>query len=206
MHRVVKCANRAGRVSIQCYGLDNLPEDNGYVIFPNHQGLFDVLIILETHERPFGTIMKKETDTNFFLRNIRKVFNGILIDREDIRQSMKVIQEMTKQVKAGRNFVIFAEGTRSKKGNHLLEFKGGSFKSATKAQAPIVPVAIIDSYKAFDTNSIEPLTVQIHYLPPLYYQDYQNLKTSEIAQIVAERIRTTIEQYDTNYIKEERGE
>ena len=57
-----------------------------------------------------------------------------------------------KEVKNGRNYLIFAEGTRSKHGNHPQEFKGGSFKAAMKAKCPIVPVALIDTYKAFDTG------------------------------------------------------
>ena len=62
-----------------------------------------------------------------------------------------------------RIFLIFAEGTRSRKGNQLLDFKGGSFKSATNAKCPIVHIALIDSFKAFDTNSTKKLNVQIHF-------------------------------------------
>jgi len=99
---------------------------------------------------------------------------------------------MTKRVKEGENFLIFPEGTRSRQGNILLEFKGGSFKSAMNAKCPIVPVAIIDSYKAFDTNSIKKLTVQVHYLKPLYYEDYKDMKSTEIAELVSSRIQQTI--------------
>ena len=49
-----------------------------------------------------------------------------------------------------------------------LEFKGGSFKAATKSKCPIVPVALIDSYKAFDTGSVKKLIVQVHFLEPIY--------------------------------------
>lgn len=119
-----------------------------------------------------------------------------IIDREDIRQSMQVIMNMTRRVKNGENFVIFAEGTRSRNGNKLLEFKGGSFKSAMNAKCPIVPVALIDSYQAFDTNSMKRLTVQIHYLKPLYYEDYKDMKSTEIASLVASRIKETINSYE----------
>lgn len=79
----------------------------------------------------------------------------IPLDRNDLRQGLQVIKQVAEEVKKGRNYLIFAEGTRSRKGNQLLDFKGGSFKSAVKAQCPIVPVALIDSYKSFDTNSIK---------------------------------------------------
>lgn len=117
------------------------------------------------------------------------------IDRDDIKQSMKVILQVTKEVMQGRNFLIFAEGTRSKDGNQLLEFKGGSFKAAMKAKCPIVPVALIDSYKSFDTDSIKPLTVQVHFLEPMSYGEYKEMKSVEIAAEVRRRIGQVIAEH-----------
>lgn len=120
------------------------------------------------------------------------------MDREDIKQSMKVINAVTEDVKKGRNFIIFAEGTRSKMGNKLLDFKGGSFKSATKAKCPIVPCALIDSFKPFDEKSIKPVTVKLIYMPPMYYEEYKDMKTVDIAGEVKRRIEETIQQYLTH--------
>ena len=88
----------------------------------------------------------------------------------------------------GRNYLIFPEGTRSKDGNNVGEFKGGSFKPAVKTKCPIVPIALIDSFKPFDTNSIQPVEVQVHFLEPLYYEEYKDMKTTEIAEEVRRRI------------------
>ena len=126
------------------------------------------------------------------LKQVSEALGSLAIDREDIRQSMKVIQEVTKQVKGGKNFLIFAEGTRSKEGNKLQDFKGGSFKSAVKAQCPIVPCALIDAYKPFDQKSIKSVTVKIIYLPPIYYNEYKGMKTVEIAAEVKKRIEEAI--------------
>lgn len=195
LHKLVPIVNRRGRVTIDCHGLENLPKETGYIMFPNHQGLFDALAFLETHERPFVTVMKKEVKDTILLKQVIQLLQAEIIDREDIRQSMQVIMNMTRRVKGGENFIIFAEGTRSRKGNTLLEFKGGSFKSATNARCPIVPVALIDSFKAFDTSSIKKLTVQLHYLKPLYYEDYKDMKSTEIAELVASRIQETIHEH-----------
>ncbi|MDF2485752.1 MAG: phospholipid/glycerol acyltransferase [Herbinix sp.] len=192
LHKLVPIVNRRGRVKIDCHGLEHLPKETGYVMFPNHQGLFDALAFLETHERPFVTVMKKEVKDTILLKQIIQLLQAEIIDREDIRQSMQVIMNMSKRVKTGENFLIFAEGTRSRNGNTLLEFKGGSFKSATNARCPIVPVALIDSFKPFDTNSLKKLTVQIHYLKPLYYEDYKDMKSTEIAELVSSTIQDKI--------------
>jgi len=192
LHKIMPTITRRGRIRIECTGLENLPKENGYIMFPNHQGLFDALAFIQTHERPLVTVMKKETKDIFLLKQVIQMLQAEIMDREDIRQSMQVIMNMTKRVKAGENFLIFAEGTRSRKGNELLEFKGGSFKSAMNAKCPIVPVALVDSYKAFDTHSIKKLTVQIHYLKPLYYEDYKDMKSTEIATYVASLIQSKI--------------
>lgn len=194
LRHIAPIVNRRGRIKIECYGIENLPKETGYIIFPNHQGLFDALAFLETHERPFVTVMKKEVKDIFLLRNVITLLQAEIIDREDIRQSMTVIQNMSRRVKNGENFVVFAEGTRSKNGNVVGEFKGGTFKSATKAQCPIVPVALIDSFKAFDTHSIKKLTVQIHYMKPLYYEDYKGMKTTELAEFVQNKIQNKIDE------------
>lgn len=195
LRHVTTHANRAGRVTIAPYGLENLPKEPGYIMFPNHQGLFDVLGFLETSPQPFTVIMKKEVENVILLKQVRILLKGQCMDREDIRDSLRVINRMTEEVKAGRNYLIFPEGTRSGQGNNLLEFKGGSFKSAVNARCPIVPVAVIDSYKAFDTHSIRPVTVQIHYLSPLTFEEYQGMRTKEIASLVKARIEAAIVQY-----------
>lgn len=193
--KVTKNANRAGRVTIEAYGLENIPKEDGFIFFPNHQGMFDVLVFLDSCPRPFSFVAKKEVSNIILLKQVIKALGAYAMDREDLKQSLKVINAMTQDVKNGKNFLIFAEGTRSRNGNELLEFKGGSFKSATKAKCPIVPCALIDSFRPFDEKSIKPVTVKIIYMPPIYYEEYKDMKTVDIAEEVKSRIEKTIQQY-----------
>ena len=185
-------ANKGGNVIIDVHGQENIPKENGFMFFPNHQGMYDVLAIIDACPKPFSVVAKKEVANVPFLKQVFACMKAYMLDREDVRQAMEVIINVTKEVKKGRNYLIFAEGTRSKKGNQIQNFKGGSFKSATKARCPIVPVALIDSFKPFDTNSITPVTVQVHFLEPLLYEEYKDMKTNEIAETVKERIQNKI--------------
>lgn len=185
-------ANKGGNVIIDVHGQENIPKENGFMFFPNHQGMYDVLAIIDACPKPFSVVAKKEVANVPFLKQVFACMKAYMLDREDVRQAMEVIVNVTKEVKKGRNYLIFAEGTRSKKGNQIQDFKGGSFKSATKARCPIVPVALIDSFKPFDTNSITPVTVQVHFLEPLLYEKYKDMKTNEIAETVKERIQNKI--------------
>lgn len=194
--KVTKKANHAGRVTIEALGLENIPEEDGFIFFPNHQGLFDVLVFLDSCPRPFAFVIKKEASNVILLKQVSKALGSYSIDREDLRQSMQVINQVTKEVKNGKNFIIFPEGTRSRNGNKLLDFKGGSFKSATKARCPIVPCALLNSFVPFDENSIRPITVTVIYLPPIYYEEYKDMKTVDIAAEVKKRIEAAIAEYE----------
>ncbi len=195
--KVTKAANRAGRVGIEAYGLENIPKENGFIFFPNHQGLFDVLVFLDSCPVPFSFVIKKEACNIILLKQVVAALKAIPIDREDLKQSLQVINQMTEEVKKGRNFLIFAEGTRSRRGNELLPFKGGTFKSAVKARCPIVPCALIDSFKPFDEKSIAPVKVKLIYLKPIRYEEYGGLKTNEIAEMVKGRIEAAIKTYES---------
>lgn len=189
-------ANKGGNVQIEVHGLENIPKENGFMFFPNHQGLYDVLAVVEACPVPFSVVAKKEIADIPFLKQVFACMKAYMIDREDVRQAMQVIIDVTNEVKKGRNYLIFAEGTRSKERNKPGAFKGGSFKSATKAKCPIIPMALIDAFKPFDTNSIKPVKVQVHFLKPMYYEEYKDMKTTEIAAEVKRRIEETIRKYN----------
>ena len=159
-HRAI----RGGNLIIDAHGVENIPKKNGFMFFPNHQGLFDVLAIIQVCPVPFSVVAKKELTDVPFLKQVFACMKAFMIDREDVKQSMQVI----------------------------IKFKGGSFKAAMKAKCPIVPVALIDSYKAFDTGSAKMLDVQIHFLKPMEYEEYKDMKSTEIAAEVKRRIEETI--------------
>ena len=196
LKKITLHANKGGRVKIDVHGKEHIPTDQSFVFFPNHQGLFDVLAIIEACDVPFSVVAKKEVKDVPFLKQVFAIMKAKIMDREDVRQSLQVILDVTQEVKNGRNYLIFPEGTRSKRGNQVGDFKGGSFKCAVKAKAPIVPVALLNAFEPFDRNSIAPVTVQVHFLEPIPYEFYKDLKTTEIAEIVKTRIEETIEEYE----------
>ena len=194
LRKITECANRAGKVKIESYGIENIPKEDGYMLYPNHQCMYDVLTIIATHERPFAVVMKKDLQNIPLLCRVFEAMGAIAIDREDIKQSLKVIIEVSKEVKNGRNFLIFAEGTRSRNGNKVGEFKGGSFKAATKAKSPIVPVALVDAFKPFDEKTLQEVNVKVCYLKPIPYEEYKEMSSNEIAKLVEERIQNKIDE------------
>ncbi len=105
---IVVYANRGGNVEIKAYGVENIPSEGSFMFFPNHQGLYDVLAMIETSPRFFSVVAKIRTDEDRFLKNrCSRNMGAYAIDREDVRQSMKVIQSVSEDVKNGKSFLIF---------------------------------------------------------------------------------------------------
>ena len=190
---ILNRAIRGGNVDLKVTGLENIPMNEPFMMYANHQGMFDVLAIAATCDAPLGAVLKKELYNIPFLHQIALCTKSFAMDREDVRQSLTVIQSVTEEVKNGRNYLIFPEGTRSKKGNEMLEFHGGSFRCATKSKCAVLPVALIDSYKVLDQKGSKPVSMELHYLKPIPYEEYQNLKPADLAALVKERIGERIQ-------------
>lgn len=190
-------AIKGGNITAEIHNVENLPKEDGFILYPNHQGLFDTLMFFYSCPRPLAFVIKKEARNIVLLKQACGSTGSLAMDREDLRQSMQVINQVAKEVaEEKRNYVIFAEGTRSKLGNKLLDFKGGSFKAAQKAKCPIVPCALINSFVPFDEKSLRQVTVKLIYLEPMYYEEYKDMKTGDIAAEVKRRIEEAIAQYE----------
>ena len=193
IHKILNIAVKSGNVDLQVFGKENLPEKDGMVLYANHQGMFDVVALAADWERPLAAVLKKELENVPMLKQIRECTYSFAMDREDVRQSLTVIKSVTEEVKKGRNYLIFPEGTRSRNGNVMGEFHGGSFRAAMKAQCPVVPLCFVDSFKVLDQKGSKWVSVQMHYLKPIAYEEYKDLKTVDVAELVKSRIQEVLD-------------
>ena len=190
---------KGGNVTVEVHGKENIPAENGFLLISNHQGMFDVLAIVANCDAPMGGVYKIELDNKGkgipLIKEIIRCTNSLPMDRSDVRQSLTVIQAVTEELKKGRNYLIFPEGTRSRNGNVMGEFHSGSFRCAVKAKAPILPIAVIDCHRILDEKGSKPMTCQVHFLKPIPYEEYKDLKTPDLAALVKSRIQETIDTY-----------
>lgn len=192
---IMQTAVESGNINLKVYGKENIPKENGFLLYGNHQGMFDIMAIAATCDNPIGAVMKKELAEIPFLKQVKECTYSFAMDRENLKQSMEVIINVIKEVKKGYNYLIFPEGTRSKLGNKMVDFHSGSFKCALKTQAPVVPIALIDSFKVLDQKGCKPVNLQVHYLDPILYEEYKDMKTVELADLVKSRIQSVLDEY-----------
>lgn len=189
----IRIMNHTGRIRTKAYGMDVLSKEGGYVMFANHQGKYDALGIMLSHDKPCSIVMD-EARSNFpLVKQFIDLVQGKRLKLDDLRQSASIIREVSKEVKQGRKFIIFPSGGyKHRNGNYVDPFKPGSFKSAMRAKAPIVPVALVDSWKVFDLWSLRKVETKVLYLKPLYYEDYQEMSSKEVCNLVYNRICSAI--------------
>ena len=164
---IFRMAVDSGNIDLTVTGTEHIPKENGFLMYGNHQGMFDILAIAATCDQPLAAVLKKELKDIPFLKQVIRCTGSFPMDREDVRQSMGVIQAVIEEVKKGRNYLIFPEGTRSRQGNKMVEFHNGSFKCALRAKCPVLPVVLIDCFKVLDEKGCAPVSMQIHYLEPI---------------------------------------
>lgn len=165
-NRLLKLAG----VTITVEGRENIPAGRPCVFAANHRSYYDIPLMLTQLDAPHALVAKQEIAKIPLVRGWMRLLHCVFLDREDPRKAMNALNEAIENLKKGYSVTIFPEGTRSKGAEgELLEFKGGAFRIATKAKAPVVPVAITGSRDIMENNHMwmHPAHVTIRILPPI---------------------------------------
>lgn len=182
-----------GRIKTTAYGKENLPKEGGYVMYPNHQGKYDVLGIVGAHDAPCTFVIDKKRSGIPFAREITRLLKASTLDKTNLKSQLNTIKHVASQVMKGKKYIIFPEGGYSDNNNDVHEFMAGTFQCSVRSKTPIVPVAIIDSYKVFGINSLRTVHTQVHFLEPIHYDEYKDLSTKTIANMVQTRVKEVVE-------------
>lgn len=174
-------------------GQENLPKEQSYIMFPNHQGKYDALGIMSQNDDICSFIIRDDLKWPLLLPEACALVNAKRMRRGSKRDALNVLHTIQEEIKAGKRYIIFPEGGYTDNKNNTTEFKAGTFKFATREKVPIVPVALIDTYKVLNNKKIfEKVTPQIHFLKPIYYDEYKDMTTPQIAELVKSRIDACI--------------
>lgn len=141
-------------------GAEKLPEDRAVVIVANHQGYFDIPVLLGYLPKPAAYIAKAGVRRVPILGKLNALYGTVFIERGNPRAALRAIQEGVERVRSGQSLVIFPEGTRSPDGR-VLPFKPGALKLAQKSGAPIVPVTLVNTRSVMVKGSLRIRSAEI---------------------------------------------
>lgn len=136
-------------------GEENIPKDEAVLYVANHRSMVDIVLTYAKCPGLTGYIAKKSVNKVPALRAWMKRLHCEFLDRDDIKQGMKVILSAIDKVKSGISIFIFPEGTRNRDKEDtttILPFKDGSFKIAQKSGCKIIPVAITGTNHIFEDS------------------------------------------------------
>jgi 1-acyl-sn-glycerol-3-phosphate acyltransferase len=173
-------------------GLNNIPKEENVLFVSNHQGNFDIPLLLGHLPLSVGFVAKVELKKIPMVRTWMELLHCVFLDRKDPRQSLEAIVKGIGYLKEGYSMVIFPEGTRSK-GNEMGEFKAGSMKMAVKSKVKIVPVTIKGSYKILEEKGrIQSSQVDIVVHEPVDVASLSVEQTKELHHMIQDIIGSAL--------------
>lgn len=177
-------------VTVEVRGQENIPE-GAAVYVGNHQGRFDLLVLLSSLPNPAAFIARDNLEKKPLIKTWIKLLGCIVINRDNLRQAVTALNDAGDMVaEEGRSVVIFPEGIASKDGI-MREFKPGSFRIATKAKSSLVPFCIQGTNKIMESNNnlIKSGKVILSILPPIEVGDLSH----EDNEMLPQRVHTLVE-------------
>ena len=101
-------------VSLVVEGLENIPKDTACVFVGNHRSYYDIPLLLASLDKPHGVLAKEELEKIPLLNRWMKLLGCVFVQRDDLRASVRALNDATAIVEGGKSFIIFPEGTRYK--------------------------------------------------------------------------------------------
>ena len=181
-----RCVRFLAGTKVDYIGEENIPTDTPVLYIGNHRSFFDIVLTYVRVPRPTGYIAKKNIEKvpllTVWMRNLHCLF----LDRENLKAGAQTIIEAINLMKDGKSICIFPEGTRNKEEGTLLPFHEGSFKIATKADCPIIPMTINNSAAVFENQfpKIKKAHVIIEYGKPIYIKELPKEQQKKVASYV----------------------
>lgn len=168
-----KCIMLFSGVKATYIGEENIPADRSVLFIGNHLSIFDIVTSYSQIKIQTAYISKIEMKKVPLLRTWMNFLHCLFLDRNNAREGLKTILTAIDHVKQGISIFIFPEGTRNKQPGTMLPFHEGSFKIATKAGCPIVPVTFNNTSAIFEDHFpwIKKTHVIVEFGQPIYMED-----------------------------------
>ena len=178
-------------------GIENLPIEESYLICPNHQALVDPFVFVNIFEDPISFVCKAELKKVPIIRTFIYLLDGLYLERDNLRQEIKTMKEVQKQMnKKNVRYIIFPEGTRTKDPSFKMnDFKPGSIKFSMNEGKKIVPVCLFGTHDIFDKKiNKKKYKIQVRIFPPVDKDFYNGKTTVEVTNYIQSQIQEGLDE------------
>jgi acyl-[acyl-carrier-protein]-phospholipid O-acyltransferase / long-chain-fatty-acid--[acyl-carrier-protein] ligase len=123
---------------IRVHQRENIPEQGGAILVPNHISWLDGLLLFATSSRQIRMLIDSDIINTWRAHGFAKMMGAIPI-KPSPKSTRRAIEEAREALKAGELVCIFPEGGISRSGQ-LQRFKPGVLEIQRDTGAPIIPV------------------------------------------------------------------
>ncbi|WP_440874475.1 1-acylglycerol-3-phosphate O-acyltransferase [Thalassotalea sp. PLHSN55] len=160
----------------------------------NHQNSYDIFTLSNAVLPGTVSIGKKSLKWIPFFGQMYWLTGNILIDRNNSSKAMNTIELTAEKIREKQLSVwLFPEGTRSN-GKGLLPFKTGAFRTAAKADVPIVPICASNLHNAIKLNRWDNGKFIVEFLAPVSIDDDDKATIRKLANDTREVMLKKIEE------------
>ena len=158
----------AAGARIRVTGRERLDPAQNYLFMPNHCSNVDAPVVVAALRRDARMMAKASLFRIPVFGQVLRFAGFVPVVREDREAAIMAVEEAALRLRAGLDFVVFPEGTRSRD-DILLALKKGPFFMALSGGVPVVPVRIRGSRAVMPRGGkiIRPGTIHVEVLEPI---------------------------------------
>ncbi len=189
----IRAAGWMAGVRVDVRGREKIAPGMTYVFLSNHQGNFDGPVLVHSIPRDWSALIKKEMMRLPVFSLVLKQVKFIPIERSNPQKARSSIQHGVKLLAAGKSFLAFPEGTRSRDGR-LGAFKKGVFIMAIEAQTPLIPVTILNSAQVQPPGKygVRPGRIQVIFHDPIETKGMTTEDRNRLVQLTRDAISSAL--------------
>ena len=184
----------ANRVKVKVEGLEKIKSRGPFIFMSNHQGSYDIFVLLGHLPFQFKWLVKKELFSIPFFGWAMSAAGYISLDRQGTRETVEAMNEAAKKIHDWMSVTIFPEGSRSPDCS-IQPFKKGGFSLALKAKVPIIPISLAGTREIMPKDRLTASSgeIRIRIGDPIETGPYSMKERNALMEKVSETITKNFE-------------
>ncbi|MHC4220987.1 MAG: lysophospholipid acyltransferase family protein [Planctomycetota bacterium] len=133
-------------MKLSFYGLENIPDEGGFIITSNHQSYLDPIFCGLHIKRPFYYLARDSLFTPWLTGRLIASLTTIPVRRGEA--DMSAMRQVIGRLKEGHGVCLFPEATRTRDGK-ITPFKPGFGLLCRRGNAAVLPVVIEGAFECW---------------------------------------------------------